>query len=46
MNYIKTSKTKQQDFKDFLEDSGIVKCITAAFTTLYDTRPKTEEGLA
>lgn len=39
------AKSKQREFKDFLEESGIVKCINVAFATLFDQRPKTEEGL-
>ena len=40
------SRAKQQEFKDFLDDSGIVKCITVAFDALFSTRPKVEDGLA
>lgn len=46
VNKVQGSRSKQQEFKDFLEESGIVKCINVAFSTLFDKRPKTEEGLA
>lgn len=29
-----------------MENSGIVQCITVAFSELYDSRPSVEDGLA